>query len=203
MSDAGRSLLFLPGAGGDARFWHPVGELLPAAWRKTYLAWPGLGAEPHDPDVRGIDDLVRLAAAKLKVPSTVLAQSMGGIVAIRLALAHPDLVTHLVLTATSGGVDVARLGAADWRENYRREYPQAAEWITRVRADHLPELARIAQPTLLIWGDADPISPLAVGRQLATLLPKAELAIVPGGDHAFARDRATVVAPLIERHITL
>jgi pimeloyl-ACP methyl ester carboxylesterase len=195
------NLLFLPGAGGDARFWHPAGERLPADWHKTYLAWPGLGEQPHDPTVRGIDDLVRLAAAKLDAPSAVVAQSMGGIVAIRLTLAHPERVTHLVLTATSGGVDVARFGAADWRADYRRNFPQAATWITQARPDHTPELARITQPTLLLWGNADQISPLGVGRHLKNLLPNAELTVITGGDHGFARDRAAEVAPLIARHV--
>ena len=201
MSAAPRHVLFLPGAGGAAAFWHPVGNLLPAGWRKTYLAWPGLGHEPHDPSVRGLDDLVRLAAAKLDEPCAVMAQSMGGIVAVRLASEYPERVSHLVLTATSGGVDVAALGAADWRVPYRREYPRAAEWITQARPDHSADIARIKAPTLLLWGDADPISPVAVGQHLQRLLPRAELAIIRGGDHAFARDRAAEIAPLIARHL--
>ena len=43
-------LLFLPGASGAASFWHPLGALLPASWRKSYLNWPGLGHDgviPH------------------------------------------------------------------------------------------------------------------------------------------------------------
>ena len=54
---------------------------------------------------------------------------------------------------------------------------------------------------LLLWGDADPISPTAVGRHLAAVLPRAELVIVPRGDHALAHDRADEIAPLIERHV--
>ncbi|MCW2975681.1 MAG: alpha/beta hydrolase fold protein, partial [Actinomycetia bacterium] len=108
-------VIFLPGAVGAADFWRPVGALLPAAWEKTYLAWPGLGAEPPDPGVHGFDDLVRLVEAELTEPSTLVAQSMGGIVAVRVALRHPGKVRRLVLVATSGGVDVELLGGADWR----------------------------------------------------------------------------------------
>src|SRR3979409_534484 len=102
-----RSVIFLPGAVGAAAFWRPVGDLLPAAWKKVYLAWPGLGAESPDRDVRGFDDLGRLVEAELTDESALVAQSMGGIVAVRVALMHPNKVRRLVLVATSGGVDVA------------------------------------------------------------------------------------------------
>ena len=194
-------LVFLPGAGRDPAFWHPVGALLPVAWPKTYLGWPGLGNQPHDPGVRDLDDLVQQAAVALDAPSAVIAQSMGGIVAVRLALAHPELVTHLVLVATSGGIDVARFGAADWRPDYRRNFPNAAPWILGVRADHTPDIPRIAAPTLLIWGDRDPISPIAVGAHLASLLPRARLVVVTGGDHSLAVTHAATVATMIRDHL--
>ncbi|MCY1076103.1 alpha/beta fold hydrolase [Archangium lansingense] len=194
-------LLFLPGAGGAASFWHPLGTLLPAGWRKTYLSWPGLGLEPHEPALHGLDDAVAHAASRLERPSVVVAQSMGGLVAVRLALAYPDRISHLVLTATSGGIDVASFGAADWRASYRAEYPNAAEWILTERTDLSAELHRIAIPTLLLWGDADPISPVGVGRQLARLLPRARLQVLAGGDHAFARDRAAESAPWVMAHL--
>jgi pimeloyl-ACP methyl ester carboxylesterase len=192
-------LVFLPGSGGDPTFWHPAGALLPGT--KAYLDWPGATDRPHDPTVRGFDDLVRRAAAALDAPSAVIAQSMGGIVAVRLALAHPERITHLVLVATSGGVDVARFGGADWRADYRRNYPNAAPWITDQRPDHTAEIGRIATPTLLIWSDCDPISPLAVGRHLAGLLPNARLVVVPGGTHMFAREQPASVAAHIAEHL--
>ncbi|WNG41424.1 alpha/beta fold hydrolase [Archangium violaceum] len=194
-------ILFLPGAGGAASFWHPLGALLPASWRKTYLSWPGLGLEPHDPAVRSLDDAVAHAASRLDGPSVVVAQSMGGVVAVRLALAHPERISHLVLTATSGGINVASLGASDWRGPYRAEYPKAADWILNDRTDLSAELHRIAIPTLLLWGDADPISPVAVGHRLAELLPRARLQVLAGGDHMFARDRADEIVTWVAEHL--
>lgn len=194
-------LLFLPGAGGAASFWHPLGARLPPDWDKTFLNWPGLGDEPHQAGFDGFDAATAYAARHLRERTAIVAQSMGGIVAVRLALAHPGRVSHLVLAATSGGVDMARFGAADWRDEYRSAYPKAAGWITAERPDHAAEIGGIAAPVLLLWGDADPVSPVAVGRHLAALLPRAALQVVAGGDHAFARDRAAEIAPLVRAHI--
>ncbi len=198
-----RRLLFLPGAGADPAFWRPLGDLLPAAWDKVYFGWPGLGHQPPDPAVNGLADLVRMVEAQLgDAPCDLLAQSMGGVVAVAVALRNPGRVRRLVLATTSGGVDVEGLGGIDWRVNYRREYPHAATWIADERPDHTDALPTITAPTLLLWGDADPISPVAVGRRLAALLPNARLEIVPGGDHGFVESRPDEIAPWIEAHLS-
>ena len=199
--DAGaRRLLFLPGAGADPAFWRPLGERLPAAWDKHYFGWPGLGDQPPDPAVNGVDDLVAMVEAELwPGPVDLLAQSMGGVVALRVALRNPGKVRRLVLTATSGGVDVADLTCFDWRANYHREYPNAAAWITEARIDLTAEIPSIACPMLLLWGDADPISPVAVGERLRGLAADAELHVVKDGEHDLAVTHAAELAPLVER----
>lgn len=193
--------MFLPGASGDPEFWRPVGERLPAKWEKVYFRWPGLGNQPADPSVRGFDDLTDRVVAELSRPADLVAQSMGGIVAVRVALEHPEKVRRLVLTATSGGVDVGRLGGVEWRPSYRREFPHAASWILRERPDYTAEMARITASTLLIWGDNDPVSPVAVAEHLASLLPKATIHVIAGGDHDLAWERADEVAQLVAAHL--
>lgn len=195
-------ILFLPGAGGSPHFWKPVAEALPATWPKEHFGWPGLGAQPHDPAIRGLDDLKRLVSARMDEPVDLVAQSMGGVIAARIALEHPELVRRLVLCVTSGGVDMAGLGASDWRADYRRSFPKAASWITDGSSATSLPVEKIVASTLLIWGDRDPVSPVAVGRHLAERLPNARLEVVPGGDHDVAGTHADLVARLITRHLT-
>lgn len=194
-------IFFLPGAGGAAAFWRPVGERLPAERPRRYFAWPGLGDEPHDPHVASLDDLVRLVDESIAEPVDLVTQSMGGVIAARLALARPDRVRRLVLTATSAGVDMARFGASDWRPGYRASYPNAAAWITAPAAARELPVERILAPTQLLWGDADPISPVAVGQHLRARLPDAQLHVIAGGTHSFAQERPDEVATLIAAHL--
>ena len=194
-------ILFLPGAGASPDFWKPVGTLLPADWPKEYFGWPGLGDQPHDPAIKSMDDLVRMVAARMDGPVDLVAQSMGGGIAARLAIEQPHNVRRLVLTVTSAGIDMAGLGASNWRESYRKSFPRAMPWITEARAAALLPVEQIAAPTLLLWGDSDPISPTAVGRHLQSRLPNSCLHVVAGGDHDLARTHAMEVAPLIERHL--
>jgi len=151
--------------------------------------------------VRGIEDLARMVRAKMEGPVDLVAQSMGGVIASRLAIAEPKAVRRLVLTVTSGGVDMAGLGASDWRSDYRKSFPNAAAWITAPIASPNLEIERIAAPTLLIWGDCDPISPIAVGRHLESRLSNARLHVVKGGGHDLAKTHATAVALLIAQHL--
>jgi pimeloyl-ACP methyl ester carboxylesterase len=142
-----------------------------------------------------------MVLTEMQEPVDLVAQSMGGLIAIKAALTAPDRVRRLVLTATSGGVPVQNLGGADWRLKYRQDFPNAASWITEAREDLSAELGSIVAPTLLLWGDQDAISPLAVGTRLKDCLPHAELVVVKGGDHDFALTHAADIAPLIAEHL--
>lgn len=183
-------LFFLPGVGGSAEFWKPLGDRLPGNRNKTYFAWPGLGDNPPDPSVNGYDDLIAMVETQLgDEPVELLAQSMGGVIALELALRRPNHIRRLVLAVTSGGIDVSALGAIDWREAYRRDFPHVAEWVRTERPDVSARLEKVQQPSLLIWGDADPISPLAVGQHLCDTLPNASLMVVRDGQHDLIHSR--------------
>lgn len=191
--------VFLPGAGASASFWKPVAD--GAGLDGVFLSWPGLGDEPARPDVAGLDDLVALVLRHMREPVNMVAQSMGGLIAVKAALAAPHLVSRLVLTATSAGVPVADLGGADWRPDYFRAYPRAAPWIASAGEDLSQQIRTITAPTLLVWGDSDPISPLAVGERLRDLLPHARLEVIRGGDHDLAQTHARQVAALVRAHL--
>lgn len=194
-------LLFLPGASGDTTFWAPVSRRLTHTGERVTLGWPGFGETPPDPDVHGLDELVARVVAELDQPCALIAQSMGGAIALRAALERPDRVTHLVLAVTSGGIDVAALGAEDWRPSFFAANPTVPRWFGVPQPDLSPLLHTVHIPTLLLWGDADPISPVAVGQTLAQLLPMSTLHVLHGGTHGLAKEAPDFAARLIDAHL--
>jgi poly(3-hydroxyoctanoate) depolymerase len=195
------ALLFLPGAGGDTTSWQPVSAGLLHGGRRHFFSWPGFGGAPADASVRGIDDLVERVIERMTGPVVLFAQSMGGLIAMRAALARPERIRAMVLSVTSGGLDVHALGAVDWRPQFAQRNPSAPRWFLDAREDLTPRLHEISAPVLLLWGDADPISPVAVGQRLADLLPHAELLVVSGGNHDLVSERSSEILPHIERHL--
>ena len=133
MPDPAERLMFLPGASGDTEFWKPVGTQLRHPGTRHYLVYPGLGGVPSEPGVSGIADLVARVVREIRGPVALLAQSMGGVIAVRAALEKPDLVRHRVLSVTSGGIDVTALGAQDWRPAFRGRNPGLPSWFVRRR----------------------------------------------------------------------
>ena len=148
-----------------------------------------------------MQDLVDAVTLHMDRPCALIAQSMGGVVAVLAALQRPEYLTHLVLVATSGGVPIDDLRPHDWRPDFMRSNPAFPAWMARERWNLAPQLASVRAPTLLLWGDADAISPVAVGERLQGLLPRAQLQVLPGGAHDLAQTHAEAVAGHISRHL--
>jgi pimeloyl-ACP methyl ester carboxylesterase len=193
--------LFLPGAGGQRGFWQPVASRCRHAGQALHFAWPGFGDEPADPSIKSLDDLYCWLVARIPEGRlNLVAQSMGCVLALRWAIEQPERVRRLVLAATSGGTAVARAGY-DWRPDYRKELPGVPDWFERDPIELGPSLGRIRAPTLLLFGDLDPIAPVSVGAHLGRVLLNARLVIIAGGSHAFALERPEEVARAIDQHL--
>jgi pimeloyl-ACP methyl ester carboxylesterase len=64
------------------------------------------------------------------------------------------------------------------------------EWLApfvtrreRSRSTEVRRYASLTMPTLVLWGDRDEITPPAQGRHIASLIPGAELAVLPTAGH--------------------
>src|SRR5260221_12473361 len=110
-----------PGAVGSSSFWRPLADRLADLGEFHLFGFPGFGGLPADPGIKSLDDLFGWLVERLPPgTSDVIAQSMGGVLAARLALERPERVARLVPVATSAGVDMARLGAASGVTNIER-----------------------------------------------------------------------------------
>jgi pimeloyl-ACP methyl ester carboxylesterase len=191
-------VVYLPGIRGEAAFWEPVATRVAAVAPSDVLRYPWASGSGPIGDAASFDELAGAVAARIDRPTALVAQSLGGIVAVRAAAQRVELVTHLVLVATSGGVRTDDLGVVDWKSPFFEAYPHVPRWVG-APLDFASQLSQLTMPTLLLWGDADPISPLAIGERLLSLLPSARLEVMAGGEHDLAV-AAAIAAHLRNEH---
>lgn len=194
-------LVFLPGSSGNIQFWNPLIAQLPEPYTKQVIAYPGFHGVAAHPDIKSFNDLTDYVVAQIQQPSILIAQSMGGIFAIAAILQKTDLVKGLVLMATSGGINLDPFQVQDWRQAYQQEYLQYPDWFVTAKVDCEAQLVHIQQQVLLLWGDQDLISPVAVGQHLHHIFKKSELYVIQGGEHDFAEQYADEVAIYINDFI--
>ena len=106
----GRKILFIHGAGSNGHTWHRQGEALGANHSPIALDLPGHGRSAGVEGLRTVADYADFIAAfldALKIKSAViLGHSMGGAIAMDLALRHPARVEALILSCTAAKFNV-------------------------------------------------------------------------------------------------
>jgi pimeloyl-ACP methyl ester carboxylesterase len=102
----GAPLLLLHGLGGGAVNWVDLAPLLARGHRVLVPDLPGHGGSSPLPAAATLDPYVdrvaRLAEREGLGDATVVGHSLGGLVALRLAVSRPEHVRALVLTASAG-----------------------------------------------------------------------------------------------------
>ena len=118
----------------------------------------------------------------------------------REALVQHSMNTWKLIGSPGYPTPDAELRAMVERDQARSLYPRgmARQTLAIMAArSRVPLLRRIAAPTLVIHGLADPLVPVAAGRELARLIPGAKLELIEGMGH----DLPTPLLPRIGRMI--
>jgi 3-oxoadipate enol-lactonase len=130
-------LVFVHSLGSDLRIWDGVVPHLAADYRLVRYDFRGHGLSSCPPGPYKIEDFSRDLAALLDHTGiercTLVGISIGGQIALRSALDHPDRVTALVLADTS-----ARIATSEF-------------WQTRVAAIREKGLPAVAEGILPRW----------------------------------------------------
>jgi esterase len=93
-------LVLLHGLFGQARNFGQVQRALAQRWRVIALDLRNHGASPHGSDMRYAtmaEDMLETLAALGALPAALIGHSMGGKVAMRAALLHPEAVERLLV----------------------------------------------------------------------------------------------------------
>lgn len=75
-------------------------------------------------------------------------------------------------------------------EDYFKASPVMKKILSKVVKEDLTEsLKEIKDPTLIVWGEKDKLTPLADGEKMAAEIERSQLKTFPKGTHAFYRKR--------------
>ncbi len=159
-------------------------------------------------------------------PLVMVGHSLGGAVALEVALQRPDLVASLVLVSTGARLPVPDDAIARIDDDFAGEclrmvqlswLHQDPELIRRgansvmsmgpeaLHADYLAArdhdvralLDEITVPVLVVAGEADPLVPPWLSKELAEGLIDATMVVVPDAAHVPQLERADVVDLLL------
>ncbi|MYR45165.1 alpha/beta hydrolase [Streptomyces sp. SID5910] len=202
---------------------------LAAAYR---LFLPERRAHGHTPDVAGpltyqdmADDTVDFLETVVGGAAHLVGWSDGGVVALLVAAARPDLVRKAVLIganfrpgpecfAEPAMLDAMTPDSADlafFREMYAAVTPDGADHWPTVAAKltdmwrtqptlTAEDLARVRAPTLVLVGDDDMMT-LEHTTALYRGVPGSQLAVVPGASHLVPLEKPALVNRLILDHL--
>lgn len=201
--------IFIHGSGGDHRVWSLQTAHLAGA---VALDLPGhAGGEPVS-DITTLARAVGAALEEVEGPRALIGHSLGGAVALELAITRPELVDGLVAISSGGRLTVPEATVARVGEDFATERERL---IAGFFADPTTPMARRARqaldaggartlvadyeacrsvalhgrleavrvPVLLIVGDDDPFTPLRFSEELARELPLSQMVVVPGARH--------------------
>jgi len=154
----------------------------------------------------------------------VLGHSMGGAVALELAVSHPERVRRVVpisisvrpdgmhedLADQSRWATSGRLPTPDDFAEFRAEYERLSphpehfdEFLATLSASNADlqgwsdeQLASIKAPTLLVLGDRD-FTTVAHGEVMRELIPGSQLAVLPDTTHMRVTRRPDLLLPLL------
>lgn len=221
-------VIFIHGSGDSAATWASLLPLL-ADVETLALDLPGHGARVAEPgpmemSVRDYaEDVYRTLIARGVDGGVIAGHSLGGAIALRLAVGHPDFARRIVLVGSGARLRVApvfldeartsgirgslallEMAFAPGHEDQARAYfeaeaPTAPGMLYRDLSacnafDMMSEVASVTQPTLLIVGESDRMTPPKYADYLRQALPRAEMAVIPDAGHYVQIERPDAVA---------
>jgi 2-hydroxy-6-oxonona-2,4-dienedioate hydrolase len=218
-SGSGPHLFLLHGLAASGRWWRPHVERLARRHTVHVVDLVGFGASSRQPFVldAAAGQLVGLMDELGIERASFVGHSLGGLVAASVAASQQERVERLVLVDSAAipfrgtrrrhvlnllralsqmPLRLVPLAVRDWL----RAGPRAilAAGVQILSSDVRDRLKDVEAPTLVAWGERDPVVPLDAGRHLARAIPRARLVVIEGAGHNPLWQRPTEFADLID-----
>ncbi len=210
------TLVFIHGAGGSRTSWRLQEDYFSRQFNCYIIELPGHGAAqgPGAQEIKGYALWIKGALDELKASSPfVIGHSMGGAIAMDLALRFPALPKGLVLVSTGARlrtlpdildgikkafpVTVRIISERSFAQQAPAEMKQAAvaemmknspdvlygDFSACDHFDVMDKVQTIHKPTLVICGDQDTATPIKYSRYLADKIAGARLEVIAGAGH--------------------
>ncbi len=165
-SSAHRTVLYLPGNGGNRAGRAPLGEILADAGFTTLLVdYRGFGGNPGSPSEAGLLEDARSAYRYLRSEGYaaddifLIGESLGTAVAVSLA-SEVDVGGVLLRSPFTSMADVAR-----------HLFKVPAHWLLRDHYDSRSRIPGVTAPVVILAGARDTLVPAAQSEELARAVP--------------------------------
>lgn len=217
-------------AGGSSRDWEP--QLTGIGLRRRAIApdFPGHG-QSEDAPLGSIREMAVMVAGMIEALGlervVLVGHSMGGAVALELAIECPEVASALLLVASGARLRVAKPVLAAVRERFellpelmgRMIFaPSISPEVLAVQIpllfdapaevvlsdleacqgfDAEPRLGRLGQPLTVLIGSEDFLTPPRLGRRLIERVTQGRLEVVKAAGHLLPQERPELVTELI------
>jgi pimeloyl-ACP methyl ester carboxylesterase len=130
------------------------------------------------------------AGAKLSVSPNIIEQ-------LRTPSTYQSAVHKIITWSFSANTQQRLVEIATKRMNEIRPSVLLSDFIACNKFDEMEHIEKISQPTLILCGADDQMTPLRFSHYLADRIPNSRLAIVPGAGHMVMLEQPGVVAERI------
>lgn len=208
----GEPVVLVHGLSGSTRWWARNVPALAEHHRVYLVNLPGFGTVRRPRRRFVLAEAASWLLAWLEALGleevNLVGHSMGGFLSLRIAAGRPGVVRRLVLVDPAGMpagrtmlghlgplLLAARYGAPSFLPVLARDALYAGPLtLLRTTRDLLAEdvrgdLRSVGMPTLLVWGERDPLIPLSVGGLMRVEIPDSRLLVIERAGHNPMFDR--------------